>query len=714
MLRKVTGGIQVAITGFGDETPTSATLDHLAPERRAGGPPTVEGDIYSFGRILQEIRLAVPLDSPLSAAWDAAAHRCLNPSPAQRFHSLKSVLEAIGLSGATASFSGIAPESQVTKKWGDFQLLQRLGQGGFGEVYRAWDPMLEREVALKFLLHRGLNPDQEYATIISEARAIARVRHPNIVSVYGIDRREGRFGFWSDFVRGQTLAHIVATSGPLSSAEVAEIGTALCDALTAVHQGGLLHRDIKASNAMRDENGRVLLMDFGLSHELQHGIGSVGTPEYMAPELLAGGTPSVQTDVYAMGVLLLFLCTGQYLLGKLPNKPELRMNGKISLTLQQVIRTATNFDPRQRYLSAAKMREALTAALAGTAAAIIRRKKRVVCRRNAWIIGGVALCAGVLLVPQGRKLARARLAGASPAVYQDFLAAEEALQRYDKPGNTERAIALYKQTLQRSPNFALAEAGLARADWRMYLDTSDTKWVDAANEASARAAAINSNLAPVQMTLGIIHVEQGKSGLGMQELEQARQLDPKNADVRAALGEAYRQQGRMTDAKTELQTAMDLAPENWRWPYLLGALQIDSGDFVSAETSLRTALEKTPDNARILYDLGLVYRKLDRLEEARSVFEQALKLDARIDTVMALGTVLTLQGRYDDALEMYKRAVEMSPGDWEAWENLGEARRWTGSDPGEAARDLTKAIELAQQQMKATPDDSFLVSSVGS
>ncbi|HEY2861630.1 MAG TPA: protein kinase, partial [Terracidiphilus sp.] len=88
--------------------------------------------------------------------------------------------------------------------------MQRLGRGGFGEVYRAWDPMLEREVALKLLLPRGLDQDQQLAALLAEARAIARVRHPNIVSVHGVDRREGRVGFWSDYVRGQTLSALVA------------------------------------------------------------------------------------------------------------------------------------------------------------------------------------------------------------------------------------------------------------------------------------------------------------------------------------------------------------------------------------------------------------------------------------------------------------------------------------------------------------------------
>src|SRR5262245_54804166 len=101
---------------------------------------------------------------------------------------------------------GTAIPSREPTAWGQFQLLQKVGQGGFGEVYRAWDPTLEREVALKLLLPRGQDQDTQVTAILREARLLARVRHPNVVSVYGVDRHDGRVGFWSDFVRGKTLS----------------------------------------------------------------------------------------------------------------------------------------------------------------------------------------------------------------------------------------------------------------------------------------------------------------------------------------------------------------------------------------------------------------------------------------------------------------------------------------------------------------------------
>ncbi len=149
--------------------------------------------------------------------------------------------------------------------WGGFTLLARVGSGGFGEVYRAWDPHLQREVALKLLLPGAVAGEAEYEAMLREARALASVRHPNIVPVHGIDRHDGRVGFWTDFVRGKTLSVLVGEQGTFGAREAALIGLDVARALSAVHRAGLLHRDIKAENVMREEGGRILLMDFGLS-----------------------------------------------------------------------------------------------------------------------------------------------------------------------------------------------------------------------------------------------------------------------------------------------------------------------------------------------------------------------------------------------------------------------------------------------------------------
>ena len=200
--------------------------------------------------------------------------------------------------------------------WGPLRLLERVGRGTFGEVYRAWDPRLDREVALK-LLPAGWSPASPRASsIIEEGRLLARVRHPNVVTIHGAEQIGDRVGLWMEFVDGRTLHDLVARDGRrFSPTEVEAIGRSLCAAVAAVHGAGLLHRDITARNVMLAGDGRVVLMDFGSGADSAATVAGAlaGTPLYLAPELLAGaGRPSVQSDLYSIGVLLYFLLTGGY------------------------------------------------------------------------------------------------------------------------------------------------------------------------------------------------------------------------------------------------------------------------------------------------------------------------------------------------------------------------------------------------------------------
>src|SRR5260370_4490383 len=158
------------------------------------------------------------------------------------------------------------PAAGAPTHWGPFRLIERVGHGGFGQVYRAWDSTLEREGALKLLLPKGVNPDEDAKAVLREARLMARVRHPNVVPVYGVDRHDGRVGFWSDFVRGKTLAAQLAAQGPFGYREAAHIGIELGKALSAVHAAGLLHPHIKTANPIPQQAAPTLLMNSSLTH----------------------------------------------------------------------------------------------------------------------------------------------------------------------------------------------------------------------------------------------------------------------------------------------------------------------------------------------------------------------------------------------------------------------------------------------------------------
>jgi tetratricopeptide (TPR) repeat protein len=262
---------------------------------------------------------------------------------------------------------------QRLESWGSLNILERVGRGSYGEVYRAWDPRLDREVALKLIPRTAAS---ERSPVIEEGRLLARVRHPNAITVYGADCIDGRAGIWMEFIEGCTLEEELQVRGPFAPADVIACGVDVCRALEAVHNTGVVHRDVKAQNVMREATGRIVLMDFGCgvadgSDERVVG----GTPVYLAPEVLAGGAATVRSDIYAVGVLLFHLLTRRYPVEGstlLEIGQQHRANRSASIRRRRsglprrlcvAIERATDPDPTKRFSSAADLEAALVRAI---------------------------------------------------------------------------------------------------------------------------------------------------------------------------------------------------------------------------------------------------------------------------------------------------------------------------------------------------------------
>ena len=267
-------------------------------------------------------------------------------------------------------------------RWGHLDLLNVVGRGSYGTVYRAWDTRLERLVALK-LFHGAANPD----VVMQEGRMLARMRDENVVSVYGADVFDGVAGIWMELVHGRTLDNIVKANGPLAPLEAAAVGADVAKALATVHAAGLLHCDVKAQNVVRESGGRVVLMDLGagrLAPEMHDGdqVSDVaGTPRYMAPELFhSGATATRASDIYSFGVLLYYLLSGgsrwtARRSGKCAGRTRkarrvrsVRCVPGLPADLLALITRAIDRDPARRPESAADMQASLAAVASAGAA----------------------------------------------------------------------------------------------------------------------------------------------------------------------------------------------------------------------------------------------------------------------------------------------------------------------------------------------------------
>lgn len=265
-----------------------------------------------------------PVSDGDSIDWDAVV-KGIDPTERAVAEALRD-LDRIGNYNRGLQRTALLGEEPVdpagtVPRWGDLLLLERQGVGSSADVWRAWDPQLRREVALKLVRPGGAGggADAEHALLLAEGRALARVRHPHVVTVHGIDVHDGRIGLRMELVRGETLEHAVSASGPLSPAEAVRLGREIGSALAAVHAAGLLHRDVKPANVVRDADGRWVLADFGLGRALSapgdgmhRPLGIAGSPMYMAPELLLGAGPDVHTDVYALGLLVWYALAGTH------------------------------------------------------------------------------------------------------------------------------------------------------------------------------------------------------------------------------------------------------------------------------------------------------------------------------------------------------------------------------------------------------------------
>ncbi|AGC47694.1 serine/threonine protein kinase [Myxococcus stipitatus DSM 14675] len=195
----------------------------------------------------------------------------------------------------------------------EFRLVRLLGRGGMGAVYLAHDTSLDRHVALKLSI--ALQPDTHtLESFAVEARAIARIKHPNVVTVFRAGEVQGRPYLVYEYVDGKSLAELRL---PLPWRYVLDIAVGLARGLCAAHQRGVLHRDLKPGNAILDTDGTVKLLDFGLAAFVEAELrmpraapGVAGTPRYLAPELWSGAEATPQSDLYALGLLLYELCTG--------------------------------------------------------------------------------------------------------------------------------------------------------------------------------------------------------------------------------------------------------------------------------------------------------------------------------------------------------------------------------------------------------------------
>jgi serine/threonine-protein kinase len=242
-----------------------------------------------------------------------------------------------------------------------YELRGELGRGGMAVVYRAVDTVLGRDVALKFLAEQALEKRELREMFQREARSVAQLNHPNIVTIHDFGVLDGRTFIAMEYVEGRTVDDLIAEQGHMPVVESLRVVVQVLDALEYAHGRQIIHRDIKPSNMMRSTSGLVKLMDFGLAKSVSSEAKSsmiIGTPAYMAPEQLSGGLIDRRTDLYAIGASLFEMLTGRLPFETFarPLEPP-RASAVVSTipaAVDEILRLAMTSDPDKRFQSAAE------------------------------------------------------------------------------------------------------------------------------------------------------------------------------------------------------------------------------------------------------------------------------------------------------------------------------------------------------------------------
>jgi len=279
------------------------------------------------------------------------------------------------LSDPEGATSDAGPSKALPERLGKYEILERLGQGAMGVVYRGHDPLLERDVALKVMLPQvAEDPDQKFR-FEREAKAVARMMHPHVVAVFDFGyHTDGSPYIVMEFLRGQDLQKAVREGTPLSLERKVSIVLDVLEGLGHAHAAGIVHRDIKPANVFLTENGNVKIMDFGVAHtktsETKAEGVIVGTADYMSPEQVSGARVDGRTDVFSVGAMLCELVTGRRpfhgeslvsILYKIAHEePRVELpEGPEFEALAPILRKALVKEVDDRYQTAAEFAEAL-------------------------------------------------------------------------------------------------------------------------------------------------------------------------------------------------------------------------------------------------------------------------------------------------------------------------------------------------------------------
>lgn len=535
-----------------------------------------------------------------------------------------------------------------------YKILEKLGEGGMGVVYKAEDLTLGRVVALKFVSADVSSDETVKQRLMREAKACAALNHPNITTVYEFGEDDGDSFIAIEFVEGKTL-HDVLKEKRLGLQESLDVMLQVLDALDAAHKKGIVHRDLKPGNLMIDSSGRVKVMDFGLAKYaagslLTQAGATLGTAAYMPPEQAKGEETDHRADLYSIGVVLYQLLTGQlpfndphhlavmYAIVNQDPRPPRELNPDIPPSLEEVVLKAMAKDPAQRSASSAEMGAAILGvaqSLGGARSSLKRFRslfagagkgegtEKLPARRIPWRVLLSVVAAGILIT-------------AAIVIYQRIESAKEREQKRELAkahvekakefigaNNVSLAVQELELAVQSDSTYPLAWSNLAAISVQQ-------RDFDRAIEQSSRALELDPNYSIARYNLAYALEERGNMEEAARWYAGAIAVDSSFIQAYSALGHTYILLNKPREALAVLDRAISVSPDS-KFLYLVqknrGKAYIALGEFDNAIQALERSSTLNPHVAETALLLAQSYETEGRRQESITQWQTYLQLE---------------------------------------------------------------------------------------
>lgn len=630
---------------------------------------------------------------------------------------------------------------------GHYRIVEVIGEGGMGVVYKAWDTRLDRPVAIKTLTEKRSTDERGRKRFLREARAASALNHPGIVTIHEIGTADDMDYIVMEYLEGQTLTRAIGPTG-LPASKAVHFAIQIAEAMAAAHAAGIVHRDLKPANVMITAAGGAKVLDFGLakSHRAGPSEGSteslsltadgavMGTLGYMSPEQAQGEEADHRSDIFSFGALLYEMLAGRRpfvgksVLGVLEkivreDPPPLRqVRSDVPSELEGVLRRTLAKRPNDRFQSMNDVASALrpigyllearqeaptsegstpAANAMGIGWKLLSAMQGQAARRTALAlalaVGGLALMVSIPNRSETPIAAKTSVMTASDH-YQEGI---EHLRRKDRGDRLKLAIASLERAVRMDPRHAASFAALAEAYVVHFASNSDGQVLKLAGEAATRAVDLDAHLAIAHLAVVMVRVAEKRFAEAAQALDRASELDPESPKVYFWRGRLTESQGHVAKAIPIYEMAVTKDPGNWEAWSRLGAIRYGQHRYAEAIQHWESALAVMPDNPWMLRSIGAAHHQEGRYGEAAAAFQRALAIEPAATVYSNLGTSLFFQGKYRDAAEAFSKAIALNPNRDLYWGNRADARRWVPDLRDEAGLDYRRAIQLSRDQIAA-------------